>query len=130
MKGLWYLAHPYTVKNKKGEYVAGGEEANFQLCNLRAARLIEKGVLIYSPISHTHPIHQIYPPFVGGEVHVMWYEFDNAIIRATPFEGIILSPGWENSQGCRGEKVLFEELGRKVKYLTEHEAISDTPPEA
>ena len=113
-KGLYYQAHPYTCKDEHGLYVAGGEEANFRLCNYRAAKLIEMGYLIYSPISHTHPIHMAYPPFVGQNVHEMWYEFDVANIRAIPFEGIILCPKWETSRGCKLERTLFLELGRQV----------------
>jgi len=123
MKGLWYFAHPYTCKDEAGHYLPGAEEANFRLCNLRAARLIERGVLIYSPISHTHPIHCAHPPFVGSQAHEMWYRFDEEFIRRIPFDGIILAPGWEHSVGCRREKTLFESLGRKVKYLHEIDEI-------
>ena len=112
--GIWYLAHPYTCKDESGNYIAGGEEANFRLCNIRAAKLIERGFLIFSPISHTHPIHVAYPPFVGQSVHKMWYEFDNKIIEQIPFQGIILGPKWEKSVGCRAEKELFLKLCRKV----------------
>lgn len=121
-EGLWYFAHPYTCKNNKGEYVTGGEDANFRLCCYRAAKLIEMGYVIYSPISHTHPIHMSYPPFVGQEVHDMWYELDNKFIRLANFTGIILAPGWENSKGCVAEKELFESLNRAVVY---YEHIQD-----
>ena len=87
--GIWYFAHPYTCKDANGNYVSGGEEANFRLCNIRAAKLIEKGYVIYSPISHTHPIHVSYPPFVGQKIHEMWYKFVNENIRQIPFKGII-----------------------------------------
>lgn len=113
---LWYFAHPYTCKNEAGEYILGGEEANFRLCCYRAATLIEKGICIYSPISHTHPIHLAYPKFVGAEVHDMWYEIDNIFIKQTGFMGIIMAPLWETSKGCIGEKALFEDMGREVRY--------------
>ena len=112
--GIWYFAHPYTCKDSQGNYVAGGEEANFRLCNIRAAKLIEMGYVIYSPISHTHPIHIAYPPFVGKNVHDMWYHFDNENIRQIPFKGIILAPNWEQSSGCRNERTMFMELGRTI----------------
>ena len=117
--GLWYLATPYTCKDKNGKYVLGGEEANFRIACLYAARLIEAGWLVYSPIAQTHPIHCAYPPFVGGEVHEMWYHYDNEFIRQCPFKGVILSPGWEKSKGCVAEKALFESLGREVRYFAE-----------
>ena len=127
MNGLWYFAHPYTVKNEKGDYVFEGEEANFRLCNYRAALLIEKGILLYSPISHTHPIHSASPVFAGGQAHGLWYDFDNAFIRIVPFTGIILAPGWQDSKGCKGEKALFEDLGREVRYLHENGEIASEP---
>ena len=112
--GIWYFAHPYTCKDVNGNYVSGGEEANFRLCNIRAAKLIEKGYVIYSPISHTHPIHVSYPPFVGGNIHEMWYKFDNENIRQIPFKGIILAPNWEKSSGCRAERNMFVEMERTI----------------
>ena len=72
-KGLWYFAHPYTVKDDDGRYVPEGEEANFQLANIRAAELIRLGYNVYSPISHTHPIHRASPTFLGRHEHEVWY---------------------------------------------------------
>jgi len=116
-KGIWYLAHPYTCKDKYGEHIPGGEEANYNLSNIRAAKLIEQGYLIYSPISHSHPIHTAWPAFVSNNViHNMWYEFDKQYIEQIPFVGIILAPGWEDSEGCKKEKALFERLGREIKF--------------
>ena len=117
-KGVWYFAHPYTCKDEEGNYISGGEEANFRLCNIRAAKLIEKGFLIYSPISHTHPIHVAYPPFVGQNIHDMWYEFDNANIKQLSFEGIIMAPEWEGSKGCKAELQMFKEMRRKVLFYS------------
>ena len=120
-EGIWYFAHPYTCKDEQGNYIFGGEEANYRLCNIRAAKLIEAGYLIYSPISHTHPIHTAYPNFVGKQVHNMWYEFDNEFIRQVPFKGIILAPYWEESKGCSAELIMFMELKRQV--MTYREAL-------
>ncbi len=128
--GLWYFAHPYTFRGPDGRYSLAAEEANFRLCCLRAARLIEAGWVIYAPICHTHPIHLAYPPFVGGEVHDMWYEQDNAIIGRAGFTGIILPPGWNDSHGCAAEKRLFELLGRQVRYFLEPDVVSMCDPYA
>jgi len=127
LSGWWYLAHPYTCKDRDGRYIFEGEVANFYLANLRAAQLIDAGWKIYSPISHTHPIHAAYPSFVGGQVHAPWYEYDNDFIRIVPFVGIILSPEWEGSSGCRDEKELFEQLGRKVMYLHRDGIVREEP---
>ena len=118
-EGLWYFAHPYTCKDENGNYIMGGEEANFRLCCYRAAQLIERGLVIYAPIAHTHPIHLSYPPFVGQSIHNMWYELDNAFIKSAGFKGIILAPLWETSKGCTAERELFEDLRREVRYFEE-----------
>lgn len=115
--GLWYFAHPYTCKDKNGNYIPEGEEANFHLCNARAAKLIELGYNIYAPISHTHPIHRASPVFLAAHEHEAWYNLDNELIAKTDWDGIILAPGWERSMGCISEKKQFEKRNLLViKY--------------
>lgn len=127
--GLYYFAHPYTVRTKDGRYSLAGEEANFRICCYRAACLIRAGWNIYSPIAHSHPIHCAHPDFVGQEVHEMWYRVDDAFIRHANFTGIILAPGWGDSSGCRHELDLFRALGRKILFLFESGAVSEVDHE-
>ena len=121
--GLWYFAHPYTCKDSTGKYIMGGEEANFRLCCIRSAKLIERGWIIYSPIAHAHPIHTAWPPFVAGELHDFWYQFDNAFIGAVDFAGIILAPKWETSKGCIAERQQF--LDAEKRILLYEDIMSD-----
>ena len=114
MKGLYYFAHPYTAKDEAGNYVPEAEEANFQICNYRAGRLLTAGFNIYSPISHTHPIHQASPLLLSRHEHEMWYALDLEFIAKTDFTGIILAPGWKASKGCVLEKQTFEDMGGKA----------------
>lgn len=118
-RGLWYFAHPYTCKDKDGNYVPEGEEANFVLCNVRAAELLIRGYNIYAPISHTHPIHRACPKFLANKEHELWYQLDNEVIDKTDWEGIILAPNWEQSSGCVAEKKRIEEMGKKVLFYTD-----------
>jgi len=118
-RGLWYFAHPYTCRDKNGNFVAEGEEANFNLCNMRAAELLIKGYNIYAPISHTHPIHRSCPVFLAKQEHELWYQLDNEVIDKTNWDGIILAPGWENSSGCKAEKERIEARGLKVLYYND-----------
>jgi len=118
-KGFFYLAHPYTCKDTNGKFVPEGEQANFELCNQRAARLFEAGYNVYSPISHTHPIHRASPMFLSRHEHEAWYKLDLEFIAKTKFDGIILAPGWENSKGCRMECDAFTERGLKVMSYEE-----------
>jgi len=125
-KGFYYFAHPYTCKDVTekavyAKYVPEGEQANFELCNQRAARLIEAGYNIYSPISHTHPIHRASPVFLARHEHEAWYALDNELIARTDFDGVILAPKWEKSTGCVDERRQFEE--RRLKVMTYEEAL-------
>ena len=115
---LYYMAHPYTCKDKEGRFVPEGEDANFHLSNYRASRLMLLGYNIYSPISHTHPIHRACPEFLARHEHKMWYQLDIALIEKTDFNGIILCPGWENSKGCKLEKDWFVKKGKEILFYT------------
>ena len=116
MIGLWYFAHPYTCRDKDGNFVQTGEEANFRLCCYRSGQLFLAGCNIYSPIAHTHPIHMATPEFLARHEHELWYQLDLDFIRKTDFDGIILAPLWETSKGCRMERNAFEDMGRDVKF--------------
>jgi len=102
---LFYLAHPYS----------GDEGGNFELSNLRASKLIASGLNIYSPISHTHPLDQVQP-----QPWEVWLAMDKLFVNRC--DGLILSPGWEHSRGCKQEKKWFEEQGKPVFLYTEIEA--------
>ena len=112
---LWYFAHPYSVKDADGRYVAEAEEANFDLCNQRAARQIEAGYLIYSPISHSHPIHRASPTMLARYAHQEWYLRDMEFVKCVEWQGIILAPGWNLSPGCRMEQEWFRSEGLEVR---------------
>lgn len=115
-QGLWYFAHPYTCKDVNGNYVPEGEEANFHLANIRAGELMKRGFNVYSPISHTHPIHRACPEFLARHEHDMWYVLDNEVIQQTNFKGIIVAPGWEHSTGILGEKAQFDAQGKPTLF--------------
>lgn len=118
-KGLWYFAHPYTAKRKDGTFIPEAEDANFQLANQRASELLKRGYNIYSPISHTHPIHRSCPAFLKNEEHEMWYGLDNDFIEKTDWAGIILAPDWESSRGCVDELKRFQRKGLPSKLYTD-----------
>lgn len=113
-KGLWYFAHPYTAKDPHGNYVSAAEDANFILANIRASELLKRGYSVYSPISHTHPIHVACPEFLANHEHELWYEIDNHLIARVEFKGIILAPGWEESTGCCDERGWFEHHDKMI----------------
>ena len=94
MNKLYYLSHPYT----------GDEHANFLRANRLAAQLLQRGIGVFSPLSHSHPIHAVSP-----QAAELWYALDKLIIAKTRWDGIFVVDGWEESVGCRWEVELFRE---------------------
>ena len=113
MTKLYYFAHPYTCYPLDSPFRIAGEEANYNICCVRSAKLVERGYVIFSPIAHHHPIHCCSPKLIGQDVQQLWIDLDNLIIARTNFDGIILAPEWENSQGCVCERELFEAMKDK-----------------
>jgi hypothetical protein len=81
----------------------------------KAAELMEKGELIFCPISHSHPI----------EVHGMteikngdwWLRQDFAILEKCSKLYVYCMPGWDKSYGIKREIEFAALLGLPVEYL-------------
>ena len=114
---LTYLASPYT------KYRAGPERAYRDACGL-AARLLVRGVKLYSPIAHTHgiAIHGGLDPLD----HSIWLPFDQAIMNVCDACIVAMMDGWHESRGVAHEIGFFSGSGRPVFYLDPGSlAISD-----
>ena len=111
---LWYLAHPYTADSEDEI------ELNVKNANVIAAKLICAGLFVYSPISMTHWIHKeaVKLGLVDNSEWQLWMRFDFFMIE-NYCTGLILSPGWENSPGCKEEYRKFNELQKPIYYSTE-----------
>lgn len=103
---LYYLAHPYTSKTQNGE------RQNFLNVTRIAATLISKGINIYSPITHIHPIH-----ILNEQSWQRWMDIDNIFMERC--DAIILCPGWKASKGCVIEMEYFKSHGKPVHTLDE-----------
>ena len=108
MKGLQYLATPYS------KYPHGITVAFENACQI-AARLLIKGIKVYSPIAHTHPIA------IHGDLdphdHTIWLPFDHAIMEYC--SGLIVAhmDGWEASYGISEEIKFFSKEGKDIYDL-------------
>jgi nucleoside 2-deoxyribosyltransferase len=101
---LYYLAHPYSAPTPEGEL------ENFNKVTRIAAELIKRGMNVYSPLTHTHPIHLVEP-----QSWERWIELDEEFMSRC--DALILCPGWENSRGCRHERSRFVAMGKTVIWL-------------
>ena len=100
-----YLGTPYTLFPR-------GIEAAFIEASKLAARLIQSGVNVYAPISHTHPIA------VHGGIdpldQQLWYDFDKAMMSKCDVLIVAHMDGWEQSTGIAHEVAFFAEQGRPI----------------
>lgn len=104
-----YLATPYShsdvsVRNRR-----------FRAVNRVAARLIAKGEMVFSPISHSHPICLAVGGLPGDFAY--WSEFDRLMLSVCDKLIVYCQPGWDESVGVEAEMRIAESLGLEIEYL-------------
>lgn len=106
--GLWYLATPYT------KYPAGIEQA-FQDAAEAVAVLLRRGVAVFSPIAHTHPVA------IHGRIdpldHSIWLPFDQHMMERCDGCAVLKMPTWDDSRGVAHEIDFFKRAGKPVVFL-------------
>jgi len=104
-----YLAAPYTHWNPIVRWL------RVRAVNRKAAELIDAGFIVFSPISHSHPIsrytkaHCCDPEF--------WVRQDLAFMPVCDELWIYRLKGWWNSKGIGREIDCAKELKKEVVYL-------------
>ncbi len=107
MTGFWYLATPYSRYSK-------GIEAAFNDAVSAAATCIKAGVMVFSPIAHSHPIA------VAGQIaghFEQWAALDEAMIAASNGMIVVEMEGWQESAGIKAEIDLCHKLGKSVHFM-------------
>jgi len=99
-----YLAIPY----------AGTEEESFILANKIAAKLMLEGHIVYSPISHSHPIAKQEGLPTGWE---FWEKIDASFIQWCDEIRVITKHNWYKSKGVNAELILARTMGKTVRYI-------------
>ncbi len=108
MRALVYLATPYSSP------CPALREIRFQLANRIAGYLMRCGYLVYSPISHGHPIAQ------AGELPgswEYWAESCERMLGACYGMFVVCAPGWRESAGVRSEVELAKRMGKSILML-------------
>jgi hypothetical protein len=111
---LVYLASPYSA------YPAGLDTAANVVAFI-AGHLIEKGVIVYSPIANTHAIAKAYG--LDPLNHDLWLPFDEVLMNMCDALCIALMKGWQASKGVRYEIERF----RGVRWSPGSPPISGKP---
>lgn len=109
--GIAYLALPYT-----GAY--GPEcpryrrECSFRIANAVAARLIEGGEVVFSPISHSHPIADYMIEFALD--CAFWMEYDERMMAMCDRLYVLRIKDWKKSNGVKHEIAWFQKRDMPV----------------
>lgn len=105
---LAYLASPYSDPDPHVR------ERRFHAANLAAAKLMNLGEIVFSPISHSHPIAVDSGLLTDWE---FWQEFDRAILPMCYKIYVMQSDGWDQSVGVQREIEIANEIGIPVEYI-------------
>lgn len=103
-----YLASPYshpelTIKINRFQKV----------CEI-AAWYFTKGIHVYSPIAHTHPICY----FGGLPAGFSFYaKYDKRILANCAELHLVLIDGWQHSDGMKAEAIHAIELNKPIKLF-------------
>jgi hypothetical protein len=102
---LAYLATPYTG------YAYGLGQAFIDAAKI-AARLINSGVTVYSPIIHSHPI--AYWGDLDPLNQQLWRDVDAAMVAKCDVLIIAHMEGWQHSSGIAHEIECFAAVGKPI----------------
>jgi hypothetical protein len=109
IKKLTYLGVPYSHPDPEVR------QKRFEIVNKVSADLMNAGHIVFSPISHTHPI-----ALAGGlpSDFAYWKNFDIAYLEVSRLLIVLMLPGWKESKGVTGEIEIANELGVEIQYLS------------
>lgn len=104
---MLYLAAPYSDPDP------GVRQRRFEAVCEQAAALIRAGALVFSPLSHSHPIAIYGVPTDWS----YWDTFDSQMLAACDELVVLMLPGWRESVGVQAEIDLALELDLPIRYL-------------
>jgi len=100
-----YIAIPYSSVDK---------EESFKLANKAAAFYYNKGFIVYSPISHSHPI-AIQEDLPKG--FDFWEKIDYEFIDWCDYVVVVKMQGWDKSTGVKKEIEYCKKTNKPFCYL-------------
>lgn len=112
LPGPAYLGSPYT------DYPMGREAAFYDVTAL-AAKLADKGIRTFAPITMSHSIAKI------GRLDAVdaefWEWFDRPFVELCPSLIVACLPSWQESKGLSHEIATFLGNSRPVVYIDPQE---------
>ena len=90
-----YLACPYSHSDPQIRY------ERFSLATLEAAKLMQAGYIVFSPVTHSYWIAKT--GLVDGLDHDFWVRQDLVFMKVCDELHILMAEGWESSRGVQRE---------------------------
>jgi hypothetical protein len=102
-----YLAIPYSHTDDEIK------DLRFEIANAVSARLMKEGEVIFSPISHSHPMVKYGLP---GDWNY-WKNQDIMFLNVCSEFCVVMLEGWEESTGVSSEIAHMEQRGIDVQFI-------------
>lgn len=102
-----YLASPYSHPDP------AIRQARFEAVCREAAALMREGVIVFSPIAHSHSCA------LAGSLPLQWEfweRYDRAMLENADDLVVLTMDGWRESKGIAAEIKIAQELGVWVSY--------------
>lgn len=116
---LVYLASPYTATREYGDDVRPDPETEAYRATCAAscaARMMEAGTLVYSPIAHGHALvtAAVRPLDVS---YARWMRHCLRMLRTCDELAVLAIPGWRESRGVQTEIAEARRIGIPVRFV-------------
>jgi nucleoside 2-deoxyribosyltransferase len=111
--GRVYLAAPYSTGGKISEE---WQEVRYRLVNITAMRLIRAGFVVFSPVSHSHPLSKTQDEKFN--THNLWLGQDVEFLQWADLLVVLALPGYVDSYGVAWERQWFKDHGKPEFILT------------
>ena len=112
-----YLACPYAHAEREIM------KYRYDTANRAAAKLMDAGIVVFSPLSHSVPIAEI----LGDRPHEFWMKMDLPLLHLCDEILVLRLPGWQNSLGVIDE--MFAAMADRKPITLIEEADIDVLPE-
>jgi len=116
---LIYLATPYTRYPR-------GLDAAFEDAAAIAGALIKRGLAVFSPICHSHPIAK--HGGIDAVDHELWMRIDREMWDRCDELLVAKMDGWDQSRGVAAEIEYFLKRGAPVTYTEVGDILSPRVP--
>ena len=110
MRQLTYLACPYSHQNPLIR------QARFEAANRAAGNLMARGLMVFSPVSHSHPIAEACDLPKDWE---FWREYCLTLLSMAKQVYVLRCLGWTESVGVQAEIAHANEQGIPVFFMDE-----------